>query len=646
MDDRRAPLLPGGAGEGPKSGALGGDYGTVSRDSGGGDKGGGGDSGSVGAASSSAAEAATTGRRLLDSSGGGGGGGGGAAGSSSGGYGSVSTAGYVTPAPTTRASPTAATSSGAAPVSPASAHMAALNLSRAMATGQVAIPLSAYHRPHPSGALAWAGGGPGGNKRNKRPRFLYDQRRCRVCLPPLSVLLLGGGMLAVGVLLLLPQLPVRSGLHIPDSPSGLADGISYALLATGAVFPLACLLLCVWAATPSRAARQRAAVRADALLEELTSAVNLGEHYDVAGAERAAEGTVLLLAGAACPRITMRSFSDALAVHYRTLSVDLPGHGSLVGVGFSLARCERLVTKVLERELNLAPGALASTTAAGTTPLPQASGSGLAAAAAAGVGGSGGGPLPPAPSAGRPISNWGESSARRGGSGGDAPGGRTSSRSGAHAGAVREMALDAQLYGSLPFTPPAFDALPSPPGGGGAYLPHYRDSHSGVELPGGSGRGGTGSSVGGPGSDILFRIAEAAIESEVSVPGKAPTLPPSAEAGSPPRGVAAPAVASAAVTSAVASSSIIIVAYGAAAYVAAYLAARHRSGGRHRAAGPRARLQHPALLHRRVGVGVPAAVGGSAGEPGREGPRAHAPARQRRRPARAAGIRLARGRAA
>jgi pimeloyl-ACP methyl ester carboxylesterase len=194
--------------------------------------------------------------------------------------------------------------------------------------------------------------------RRSRPRFVYDQHRCRVCVPPLSVITIAVGMVAVGVLLLLPSISLRTVFHLDTFEAEVGDILAYCLIGVGSALPLLSLLGCVWYATPTRAQWQVKNNKADALLEEMTGVVQLAEHYDVIGAENAANGTVVLLAGASCPRITMQSFANAIGVHYRAILIDLPGHGSLVNVAFSLARSERVLAKVLERELHLTAGQL------------------------------------------------------------------------------------------------------------------------------------------------------------------------------------------------------------------------------------------------------------------------------------------------
>ena len=178
-----------------------------------------------------------------------------------------------------------------------------------------------------------------------RPRLIYDQHRCKICAPPLTVGFVAAALVILGCLLL--GLPVSGG-------GGLVLIVGCTFTAAGVVLPLVAFCTCIACKTPSRARRMRDGLLADALLEELMAGAAINAHYDCFGADHAPAGTVLLLAGAACPRISQRRFAEALAGRFRTLIVDLPGHGSLVSVAFSLRRCERLLNRVLERELGIA----------------------------------------------------------------------------------------------------------------------------------------------------------------------------------------------------------------------------------------------------------------------------------------------------
>ena len=188
-----------------------------------------------------------------------------------------------------------------------------------------------------------------------RPRLIYDQHRCKVCAPPLAVSFAASVLFTLGCLLL--ALPIGGS-------SDLVLIAGCAFTAAGAVMPVLAFCTCIACKTPSRTRRMREGLLADALLEELMAGAVLHEHYDCLGAENAAAGTVVLLAGAACPRITQRRFAQAVASRFRAIIIDLPGHGSLVSVAFSLRRCERLLNRILERELGLAPEATDAAVAA------------------------------------------------------------------------------------------------------------------------------------------------------------------------------------------------------------------------------------------------------------------------------------------
>jgi hypothetical protein len=74
---------------------------------------------------------------------------------------------------------------------------------------------------------------------SRRPRKLYDTRRCLVCIPPITVALIGGAVTAFGMLLLLPSLPwLRSVLGLSaDAGQPLLIGVAAAVIAVGLALP-------------------------------------------------------------------------------------------------------------------------------------------------------------------------------------------------------------------------------------------------------------------------------------------------------------------------------------------------------------------------------------------------------------------------
>ena len=103
---------------------------------------------------------------------------------------------------------------------------------------------------------------------------------------------------------------------------------------------------------------------ADALLEEMLAGDNVTDHYDVFGADNdvnlssgagsrtmKSRGTIIFLGGLGAPRASTQIHSRAAAAAgYKTISIDMPSHGTLSAVTFSLARCERVLLRVLRRE--------------------------------------------------------------------------------------------------------------------------------------------------------------------------------------------------------------------------------------------------------------------------------------------------------
>jgi hypothetical protein len=191
------------------------------------------------------------------------------------------------------------------------------------------------------------------------PRRSY--KSWRIYLNLSLVLLTATCLVTFGVLLLLPSAtPLPAWLGLASSPS--LPTFAICIISVSAAAPLLCLAACAVAAAPSQAARKHAAVFADAMLEEIVSGGSLGSLYDVFGAEHAARGTLLLLAGGlGSPRQVLAGFARAAAARsLRVLLVDLPGNGALAGVPFSLVRCERVLLAVLAEHRLVGGGAAAA----------------------------------------------------------------------------------------------------------------------------------------------------------------------------------------------------------------------------------------------------------------------------------------------
>lgn len=181
-----------------------------------------------------------------------------------------------------------------------------------------------------------------------KPRLFYEQRRCRIYIPVILMTLVSSALITLAAILLSET--DGGGASVRADAAAV---VAYALLGASAALPLIFFLGCIWCSTPSRNARQQMDWYADALLEEMLTGPGVTEHYDVLSPQLAAEGTVVLLGPACSPRILNRGFAEALAEQYKTICIDLPGHGSMADVLFSLPRCERVLNAIIERELRL-----------------------------------------------------------------------------------------------------------------------------------------------------------------------------------------------------------------------------------------------------------------------------------------------------
>ncbi|KAA0160584.1 hypothetical protein FNF28_05420 [Cafeteria roenbergensis] len=149
---------------------------------------------------------------------------------------------------------------------------------------------------------------------------------------------------ACGVAALLPgsTMPAQELFGSPEA----AVPVAVALLVLGLLGPCLCLRACIWWRSPSRSQRKHTAWFGDSLLQEMLDGRNIMEHLTVYGKEHAAEGTVIMLPGAAAPRGTLAPVASLVGERFRVICVDLPGQGSLSAVPYSLARCEMVLTLV------------------------------------------------------------------------------------------------------------------------------------------------------------------------------------------------------------------------------------------------------------------------------------------------------------
>jgi len=60
------------------------------------------------------------------------------------------------------------------------------------------------------------------------------------------------------------------------------------------------------------------------------------QHYTIVGHHNAGQGTLVLLPGAGAPRGTVLPLARRLARRFRVIALDLPGHGTLSTVPYTL----------------------------------------------------------------------------------------------------------------------------------------------------------------------------------------------------------------------------------------------------------------------------------------------------------------------
>jgi pimeloyl-ACP methyl ester carboxylesterase len=179
------------------------------------------------------------------------------------------------------------------------------------------------------------------------------RRELSIWLPLIALISFCSLLAVAGVFLLLPlQYPLAAFLGFAaDDPVLRPLAISVIVFAGTA--PLLSLFVRVLWAAPSRSSRARDAVFADARLEEIcSSAVALRDVYDVIGAADAPCTALMIAGGAGAPREVLRGLARRLAAAQgvRVLLVDVPAHGALAAVTFSLARTERVLLAVMAHE--------------------------------------------------------------------------------------------------------------------------------------------------------------------------------------------------------------------------------------------------------------------------------------------------------
>jgi hypothetical protein len=120
----------------------------------------------------------------------------------------------------------------------------------------------------------------------------------------------------------------------------------------GVIGPCFCVFACALCQRPSKRQRMKEDFYADALLEEMLVGDNIADHYDVTGIPgEQSRGTIVFLGGLGAPRATAALHSRVAAqAGYKTIAIDVPSHGTLSAVTYSLARCERVILRVMQRE--------------------------------------------------------------------------------------------------------------------------------------------------------------------------------------------------------------------------------------------------------------------------------------------------------
>ena len=180
-------------------------------------------------------------------------------------------------------------------------------------------------------------------------RFFY---KCSHLLWPILFLVVFFFVLVAGTLCLLdPGINDLPNILPWCKPTFGDDSIWISLILTGFFGPFVALSIVNICLRRSHREQLRENFFGDALLEELLSGQHVFEHFDCQGEGNKSKGTVVFLSGIGVPRIVSLVHSDQISLDYRTLSIDLPGSGSLVAVSYSLQRCQRVLNEVLDRVL-------------------------------------------------------------------------------------------------------------------------------------------------------------------------------------------------------------------------------------------------------------------------------------------------------
>eukprot|EP00941_MAST-03F_sp_MAST-3F-sp1_P003357 g3357.t1 len=167
---------------------------------------------------------------------------------------------------------------------------------------------------------------------------------------PSLVLIIFGLLFLHGIICIIPFFVNSESVfnHNYNGTCSIHLEVHVAEVLVGLFGPFVSLFCCVTFSAPSRKAQMGLSFFGDALLDQMLSGDAIEEHYDISGMNK--PGTIVFVGGLGCPRVVNRLHTDVLSRNHRCISVDLPGHGSLAAVPYSLARAVRVLYRVVERE--------------------------------------------------------------------------------------------------------------------------------------------------------------------------------------------------------------------------------------------------------------------------------------------------------
>jgi len=167
---------------------------------------------------------------------------------------------------------------------------------------------------------------------------------CRALLVPALTVVVALGILAHGTICFVAH----------DLTCGPYVYANVAEIFVGVFGPMLLLHLCMRCHRRGRREEELGDLYGDALLEEMLSGDTLFEHYTIRGTSHIERGTIVFVGGLACPRVINNIHTRYLSKMFRTISVDMPGHGTLNGVQYSLSRSVRVLKRVIDNEVSAA----------------------------------------------------------------------------------------------------------------------------------------------------------------------------------------------------------------------------------------------------------------------------------------------------